>query len=77
MPKSLQASLLIEVLDLGIKVNQFDEKLFREYLEMPLAQQYNVLKEKKMIAASRVAAPVKAAVVADPGHWNRYIANVQ
>ena len=36
MPKSLQASLLIEVLDLGIKVNQYDEKLFREYLEVPI-----------------------------------------
>jgi hypothetical protein len=36
MPKSFQASLLIEVLDLGIKVNQYDEKLFREYLEVPI-----------------------------------------
>jgi len=36
MPKSLQSSLLIEILDLGIRVNIFDEKLFREYLEMPI-----------------------------------------
>jgi hypothetical protein len=38
MPKSLQSSLLIEILDLGIRVNQYDENLFREYLEMPLAR---------------------------------------
>ena len=67
---------MIEVLDLGIKVNHFDEKLFREYLEMPLAQQYNVLKEKKLVAMPVRGAPAKL-VAPDPGHWNRYIANVQ
>jgi len=74
MPKSLQASLLIEILDLGIKVNQYDEKLFREYLEMPLAHQYNVIKERK----AAFGAPVSSAFgTVEPGHWNRYIANVQ
>jgi hypothetical protein len=36
MPKSLQSSLLIEILYIGIKVGIYDETLFREYLTMPL-----------------------------------------
>jgi hypothetical protein len=44
MPKSLQSALLIEVLDLGVKQDVYDEKLFRDYLQIPLAQQHNVFK---------------------------------
>ena len=68
MPKSLQSSLLIEILDLGVRVGVYEEKLFREYLELPLVNQYNVLKEK-------VAAKLSTSHH-DPGHWNRYIGNV-
>jgi hypothetical protein len=54
MPKTLQGSLLIEVLDLGIKIGVYDEDLFREYLDMPLARPYNVFNAKKKFAGDQV-----------------------
>jgi hypothetical protein len=76
MPKSLQGSLLIEVLDLGIKIGVYDEDLFREYLDMPLARPYNVFNTKKKFAGDLARAATSASG-ADASHWNRYIANVQ
>ena len=69
MPKTLQAALLIEVLDLGIKVGTFDEVLFREYLQMPLTQQG--FKQRPKVQAPQATKHV------DASHWNRYIGNVQ
>ncbi len=74
MPSSLQSSLLIEVLDLGIKIAIYEESLFREYLEMPLVRPYNVFNQKKKFA-SDLAIPTNAGA-ADASHWNRYICNV-
>lgn len=76
MPKTLQGSLLIEVLDLGIKIGVYDEDLFREYLDMPLARPYNVFNAKKKFAGDHVKVATSAQA-ADASHWNRYIANVQ
>ena len=79
MPRSLQSSLLIEVLDLGIKIGTYEEVLFREYLDMPLVRPYNVFNLKKKFAGD-LAVAAKAltsnANAADASHWNRYICNV-
>jgi hypothetical protein len=63
MPTSLQSSLLIEVLQNGVKLDVYDEGLFREYLKKPHAVPANVLKASKVGYADN--------------HWNRYIGNVQ
>jgi len=63
-------------LDLGIKIGVYDEDLFREYLDMPLARPYNVFNVKKKFAAD-VVKVATSANTADAMHWNRYIANVQ
>jgi len=67
MPKSLQSALLIEVLDLGVKQGVYDEKLFREYLQIPLAHQHNVFKQSTRVHSHQ----------GEASHWNRYISNVQ
>ena len=67
---------MIEVLDLGIKIGVYDEDLFREYLDMPLARPYNVFNAKKKFAGDQVKVATSAQA-ADASHWNRYIANVQ
>jgi len=74
MPETLQAALLIEVLDLGIKVGNYSEELFRDYLKMPLVSTYTQY-FKKNPASRYIAQPEKKAVEAV--HWNRYICNVQ
>ena len=76
MPKTLQGSLLIEVLDLGIKIGTYDEVLFREYLDMPLARPSNEFNAKKKFAVDAIKV-ARGAQAADASHWNRYIANVQ
>ena len=76
MPRSLQSSLLIEVLDLGIKIGTYDEALFREYLDMPLVRPYNVFNTKKMFRGDHLLGTPSSAAAADPSHWNRYICNV-
>ncbi len=66
---------MIEVLDLGIKIGVYDEALFREYLDMPLARPYNVFNAKKKFAGDAVKVATSAHA-ADASHWNRSIANV-
>jgi hypothetical protein len=67
MPKSLLSALLIEVLDLGVKQGVYDEKLFREYLQIPLTHQHNVFKQSRAQNSHQ----------GEASHWNRYISNVQ
>jgi hypothetical protein len=69
MPKSLQAALLLEILDLGIKVGQYDEALFRDYLQFPLATGGQVFKEARVTESNKTHEHAM--------HWNRYISNVQ
>jgi hypothetical protein len=63
-------------LDLGIKIGLYDEDLFREYLDMPLARPYNVFNSKKKFGGDSVKVATSA-TAADASHWNRYICNVQ
>eukprot|EP00347_Sterkiella_histriomuscorum_P022623 403337784 len=63
LPTSLQQSLLIEILNLGIKLNQYDEQLFRDYIKMPLYAPHGVFKQQKQQYGDR--------------HWSSYINNVQ
>ncbi|CDW90653.1 UNKNOWN [Stylonychia lemnae] len=63
MPQSLQSQLLSDALDLGIKLNIYDEDLFRDYLKIPTNVQANVFKEKKKAVFDDV--------------WNTYLFNVQ
>lgn len=64
MPQSLRTSLLIEILELGVKLGQYDEVLFEEYLQNPMALANGVQK-----SASRYQY--------GDNHWNKYIGNVQ
>lgn len=45
MPESLQSSLLIEILNLGIKIGVYDEDLFKQYLEIPMVNTNNIFKQ--------------------------------
>eukprot|EP00347_Sterkiella_histriomuscorum_P016748 403352004 len=63
MPQSLQSSLLIEVLDLGIKLSIYDEDLFRQYLAIPQRDEGKFFKTKRKAQNDH--------------HWNQYIKNVQ
>ena len=38
MPTSLQSTLLLEILSLGLKINVFNEAYFNEYLTMPMTE---------------------------------------
>ena len=37
MPKSLRSTLLLEILEIGVKIGVYDEKLFRDYIAIPMA----------------------------------------
>jgi hypothetical protein len=62
MPKSLQSTLLLDILDIGIKIGVYDEQLFRDYIAIPMADQPKVFKEKREANAD--------------SHWNNYLRNV-
>jgi hypothetical protein len=45
MPKSLQSTLLIEILESGVKIGVFSENYFRDYLKIPLVNTQTVFKQ--------------------------------
>jgi hypothetical protein len=62
MPKGLQSTLLLEILEIGMKIGVFDEVLFKEYLAIPMAIYTNVFKSEKKACGD--------------SHWNTYLYNV-
>ena len=50
-----------------MKQGVYDEKLFREYLEIPVTHQHNVFKQSRAHSSHQ----------GEASHWNRYISNVQ
>ena len=48
MPKGLQSSLLLEILESGIKLGIYDENYFKDYLTMPMVAQPSVFKNKSV-----------------------------
>lgn len=55
--------MLIEILDLGIKLGIYNETYFKDFLTMPMVTVSNVQKSKREAVRDT--------------HWNTYIKNVQ
>ena len=47
MPQSLQSSLLVEILELGIKLGIYDEELFLQFVQNPMLKEGSVFNAKK------------------------------
>lgn len=59
----LQSTLLLEILELGIKLGIYDETLFRSYLQIPMAVQPKVFKKERKANYET--------------HWDSYLGNIQ